>query len=141
MKETYPLFGIVTVLNTPFTHQDSIDFHGLRRNVQLAVKAGVAGFLVPAMASEVNKLSRSERVKIVETVIDEVAGCLPVIAGAGEPDAGQRHRILRDLEAIGCDKVLLQIPYENDDQYTSEVLSAAAYGFEMLMLQDWDFAG
>ena len=56
MQELYPLKGIVTVLNTPFTKYDSIDFDSLERNVNEALKAGVAGFLVPAMAAEVYNL-------------------------------------------------------------------------------------
>lgn len=141
MKNLYPLFGIVTVLNTPFTGHNAIDLPGLRYNVRLALNAGVAGFLVPAMASEVGKLTRAERRQMVEVVLDEVAGRVPVIGGAGEPDKQQRHTILQDLQATGCDKVLLQIPYQNDAQYRADVLDAANYGFDMLMLQDWDFGG
>jgi 4-hydroxy-tetrahydrodipicolinate synthase len=55
MKELLALRGIVTVLNTPFTEEDALDLPGLRRNVQGAIRAGVAGFLVPAMASEVDR--------------------------------------------------------------------------------------
>jgi len=45
MKELYPLRGIVTVLNTPFTADDKIDIPALKRNAEEALKAGVAGFL------------------------------------------------------------------------------------------------
>ena len=141
MKALYPLFGIVTVLNTPFTEQDTIDVLGLRRNVDLAINSGVAGFLVPAMPSEVNKLSRPERRLMVEAVLDETAGQVPVIAGGASPDREQRNQILQDLKQLGCDSVLLQIPYENDTQYRADVLCAAEYDFKLLMLQDWDFGG
>ena len=69
MKELYPLFGIVTVLNTPFTQDDKIDVPGLKRNVDYAIQSGVAGILVPAMASEVYKLNLSERQQILEVVL------------------------------------------------------------------------
>jgi 4-hydroxy-tetrahydrodipicolinate synthase len=141
MKALYPLFGIVTVLNTPFTEQDTIDLLGLQRNVDLAIKSGVAGFLVPAMAAEVNKLSRPERRLMVEAVLDEAAGRIPVIAGGASPDRQQRDQILQDLKQLGCDSVLLQIPYESDTQYRTDVLRAAEYDFKLLMLQDWDFGG
>ena len=65
----YPLAGIVTVLNTPFNPDDSINFQALKNNVRDALKAGVAGFLVPAMASEVYKLSETERIKMVIAVL------------------------------------------------------------------------
>ncbi len=57
MKQLFPLHGIVTVLNTPFSTKGEIDLPALKRNVNYALVAGVAGFLVPAMASEVYKLS------------------------------------------------------------------------------------
>ena len=72
MKQLYPLFGIVTVLNTPFKTDNTIDLHALKINVGKALQAGVAGFLVPAMASEVYQLSESERIKMVEIVLDKV---------------------------------------------------------------------
>jgi dihydrodipicolinate synthase/N-acetylneuraminate lyase len=140
-KDVYPLFGIVTVLNTPFTADDRLELPGLRRNVALALEAGVAGFLVPAMASEVQKLSRTERRQLVETVLDEVDGRVPVFGGASAPDNDTRRRVLGDLQEMGCDHVLLQIPYENNDQYRADVLAAADFGFPVLMLQDWDFGG
>lgn len=140
-KKLYPLFGIITVLNTPFTTDDTLDLPGLRRNVRTAIKSGVAGFLVPAMASEANKLTQAERCQMVETVLDEVAGRVPVFGGAGEPNKTKRHQILADLQALGCENVLLQIPYQNDTQYRTDVLLAADFGFETLMLQDWDFNG
>ncbi|MCG3210340.1 MAG: 4-hydroxy-tetrahydrodipicolinate synthase [Anaerolineae bacterium] len=141
MKELYSLSGIITVLNTPFTAADTLDLPGLRRNVQAALAAGVAGFLVPAMAAEVNKLSRTERRQMVETVLAEVAGRVPVFGGASAPDADTRRQILADLRALGCDHVLLQIPHQTDAQYRADVLDAAEVGFAVLMLQDWDFGG
>ena len=78
------------------------------------------------MAAEVNKLSRPERRLMVETVLDQAAGRVPVIAGGASPDREQRARILEDLKRLGCDSVLLQIPYENDTQYRADVLRALA---------------
>ena len=69
MKELFPLHGIVTVLNTPFTDGDKIDFHALKRNISEALGAGVAGFLAPAMASEVHKLTFDERLAMVDCVL------------------------------------------------------------------------
>jgi hypothetical protein len=57
MNPTTDLRGIITVLNTPFNPDDTLDLLGLARNVENAIQAGVAGFLVPAMASEVSALS------------------------------------------------------------------------------------
>ncbi len=87
MKELLPVSGIITVLNTPFDGQGRVDEASLRRNVQYALVSNVAGFLVPAMASEVYSLEIAERLRMVEIVTEEVAGRVPIFAGAGERDA------------------------------------------------------
>jgi 4-hydroxy-tetrahydrodipicolinate synthase len=138
MKECLPLRGIVTVLNTPFTATDELDAGALRRHVQKALAAGVAGFLAPAMASEVDKLTPAERDLFVDTVLDEVRGRAVVIGGASAPSVPERVRLARRLVAAGCDGVLVSIPYENDEQYSHAVREVADTSPPFLMLQDWD---
>lgn len=141
MKDLYPLFGIVTVLNTPFTTDDSIDLKALRKNVRDALNAGVGGFLVPAMAAEVYKLSEKERISMVEAVLDEVSGIVPVIAGAGEIDIDKTKKLLSAYCSLGCKEVLFQIPYHNPEQFKNHFAKLAEINVEMIMLQDWDAAG
>ncbi len=140
-KTLYPLFGIITVLNTPFSAADEVDLLALRRHVDAAIDAGVAGFLVPAMAAEVYKLSERERRAMLETVVATCAGRVPVFGGAGSTDAAQRARIVRDILAAGCSSLLLQIPFTSAHEYRDAVLRVAELGPELLMLQDWDFGG
>ena len=141
MKELFPLEGIVTVLNTPFDKQGSVDLPSLRRNVQYALNAGVAGFLVPALASEVTTLSITERLQMVAAVIEEVAGKVPVFAGAGEPDIERRKHIVKEYLAMGCQNILFQIPFENETQFKSQFYEVANLGVETIMLQDWSANG
>jgi 4-hydroxy-tetrahydrodipicolinate synthase len=141
MKELFPLEGIITVLNTPFDARRNVDLPSLRRNVQYALKAGVAGFLVPALASEVAALSLAERLQMVATVAEELAGKVPVFAGAGEPDAEKRKYIVKEYLAMGCRNILFQIPFENEDQFKSQFYEVANLGVETIMLQDWSVNG
>lgn len=141
MKELYPLKGIVTVLNTPFKQDDTIDFKALKNNVREAIKAGVAGFLVPAMASEVYKLSDIERIKMVEAVLDEVNNKVPVIAGAGETELTKSIKLLRSYIDSGCRNVLFQIPYQDDNQFKAHFMKLAEIDVDMIMLQDWNASG
>ena len=140
-QELFPLYGIVTVLNTPFSPQGQIDLNALRVNVNSALKAGVAGFLVPAMASEVYKLSETERLQLLQTVLETVGNKAIVIGGAGETDLIKSKRILKSYLEIGCKNVLFQIPYKNDIQFKSHFMELAALNPEMIMLQDWDASG
>ena len=106
-----------------------------------ALKAGVAGFLVPAMASEVYKLSESERIKMVEVVLEGVQNKVPVIAGAGETDLTKSRRLLKSYSDLGCRNVLFQIPYENDDQFKAHFMQLCEIDADMIMLQDWSASG
>ncbi|MEO9894103.1 dihydrodipicolinate synthase family protein [Aurantibacter sp.] len=139
-KELYPLHGIVTVLNTPFTKDDKVDLSALKQNVTNAIDAGVGGFLVPAMAAEVYKLTNTERLNMVATVL-EVSDNLPVIAGIGAQTINQSKKLLKSHLEIGCKNVLFQIPYENENQFEANFSDLASLGPEMIMLQDWDFSG
>ena len=64
--------GIVTVLNTPFRNDNSIDVDGLRQNVANALDVGVVGFLAPALAGEVNLLTFDEKRRLIEEIVAEV---------------------------------------------------------------------
>jgi dihydrodipicolinate synthase/N-acetylneuraminate lyase len=141
MKQLYPLFGIVTVLNTPFKTDNSIDHKALKNNVSEAMKAGVAGFLVPAMASEVYKLSELERIGMVEAVLEEVNNKVPVIAGAGETDLARSKKLMKAYIELGCRNVLFQIPYVDDKQFRAHFEELAGMDVEMIMLQDWSASG
>lgn len=141
MKTLFPLHGIITVLNTPFTRDDKIDNTALRLNVKEVLKAGVAGILVPAMASEVQKLAPSERLEMVEAVLDEAGGDVPVFAGAAGSSASESGEILRAYKRLGCQHFLIQLPFIDEDQFRSEFYRLADLGPEVIMLQDWDARG
>lgn len=134
------LRGVVTVLNTPFTDSDTVDLPSLVRNVETALDAGVAGFLVPAMASEVGKLSTDERGQIVRTVVETVGGRVPVIGGASAGTQAERLALTETWMRLGCDGVLVQMPFTDAASYERDAHELGAQT-PFLMLQDWDFGG
>lgn len=141
MKKLFPLYGIVTVLNTPFTALGSIDFHSLKQNVMEAMQAGVAGFLVPAMASEVQKLSFEERLSMVDCVLQAADGKVPVIAGTASASLIESKKILKSYLSQGCKHVLFQLPFVNERQFKQDFYHLTDCGPEVIMLQDWDASG
>lgn len=140
-KGLYPLFGIVTVLNTPFSPDGSIDFRSLRNNVEEALRAGVAGFLVPAMASEVHRLSEDERLNMVGEVLELAGDRVTVIAGAGGAELSQTRELIRKYLRLGCRNILFQIQCEEAERFRDCFMELAETGPEMIMLQDWDPSG
>ena len=75
--------GCGTALVTPFTRSGALDEAGVRRLARRQVEAGIH-FLVPCgTTGETPTLTASERVRVVEIVVDEAKGKVPVLAGAG----------------------------------------------------------
>ncbi len=132
------LSGIVTVLNTPFTGSNEIDEPGLRANVRRALAAGVSGFLVPAMAGEVSRLSATERTELVKIVLDESAGTVGVVGGASASTQLERIELAGELVALGCSAVLVALPYQDDVSYSRQLRQLAHEIDAPLMIQDWD---
>jgi hypothetical protein len=141
MKNLYPLHGIVTVLNTPFSAANQLDLAALQSNVGEALKAGVSGFLVPAMASEVQKLSNAEKLEMVETVLKTVNGVVPVFAGTASASVRESGELIKSYQELGCKHCLIQIPYISDDQFKADFYALADKGPDVIMLQDWDAHG
>jgi len=137
MKQLYPLSGIITVLNTPFDHSDQIVYKALERNVEEALAAGVSGFLVPAMASEVPKLNLTEKLKLVETVINTVNGQVPVFVGTASGSISESSAIIKAYQNLGCRHYLIQLPFVTDAQFKADFYSLVDLGPEIVMLQDW----
>lgn len=133
--------GIITVLNTPFTADDSLDAESLMRNVRRASEAGVAGFLVPALAAEVYTLSPAERSEMVQCVLEARAPGLPVIGSATARTAPERLRHAGKLGSLGCDAVLVAIDPPGDSReeeaLLAELRSLAAASGTPLLVQDW----
>lgn len=135
------LSGIVTVLNTPFRADGAVDYAALERHAELALEAGVAGFLVPAFAGEVLALTEDERIGLAKTVRDVARGRAVVVGGASAPSLEQRLRNAEALGALGVDIVLASQPFADDDQYVSEIAQLAGATDLPVMVQDFDPAG
>ena len=77
------LEGCGTALVTPFTASNEVDYKALETLVTWQVAEGI-DFLVPCgTTGESPVLSSKEHFRVVEIVVEEAKGKVPVIAGAG----------------------------------------------------------
>src|SRR3954447_17087732 len=75
--------GVGTALVTPFTSTGDLDEPAVRRLGRRQIDAGIH-FLVPCGTTGENPtLTLAERIRIVEILVDEARGQVPVLAGAG----------------------------------------------------------
>lgn len=108
-----PFTGVGTALITPFTGDGSLDEQGVRRLARRQIDAGVH-FLVPCgTTGETPTLSPDERRRVVELVVDEARGKVPVLAGAGGNDTREVAHAARDMERAGATGLLSVTPYYN----------------------------
>lgn len=133
--------GIIGVINTPFTSENKIDTESLQKYVEHSLNCGVVGFLTLGLAAEVNKLSFDEKILIVDTVIKKVNKRVPVISGTTASSQNERVDLAKEFSNLGCDGILVNIPFENENSFVSNVREISSNITGFMMLQDWDFHG
>src|SRR5918998_6015842 len=105
--------GVGTALITPFTRDGAVDELAVRRLARRQIEAGIH-FLSPCgTTGEAPTLSHAEKLRVVELVVEEADGRVPVLAGAGGYDTREVIEFARDLEKIGVDGLLSVTPYYN----------------------------
>jgi len=140
-KELFPMKGVITTVITPFTKDLEVDIDSLKNEIETACRAGVAGFLVPCLASELDHLSIEERHAITKATVEVAKGRAKVIAGIAAPTQEQRIANLKRYMELGCDGVNVMIPYTSDDEYRRYVEEIDSYHPEFICIQDADFNG
>jgi 4-hydroxy-tetrahydrodipicolinate synthase len=108
-----PFTGVGTALVTPFRKDGSVDEAAMRRLVRRQLDAGIH-FLSPCgTTGEAPTLSHAEKLRVVELVVEENAGRVPVLAGAGGYDTRDTIALVHDMEKVGADGILSVTPYYN----------------------------
>jgi 4-hydroxy-tetrahydrodipicolinate synthase len=105
--------GCGTALVTPFSRDEAVDEAAVRRLAKRQIDAGIH-FLVPVgTTGESPTLSEDERVRVVELVVEEAAGRVPVLAGAGGYDTREVIRVGGRMKLAGAAGLLSVTPYYN----------------------------
>lgn len=144
MTPAFALDGITPIVNTPFTDDLAIDGASLERLLERAVADGVVGCIVPAVASEVGKLTDRERRWLVEAVFEQVGRSVTVIAGISSDELGVSVALAEHALRVGCDAVLCRVPDGMARDATALVRHfdrLGRVGMSTLMIQDLDWNG
>ena len=108
-----PFTGVGTALVAPFTRSGELDEAGVRRLGRRQIDAGVH-FLVPCGTTGENPtLSDAERIRIVEILVDEARGKVPILAGAGGYDTKEVIHDAAAMKKAGASGLLSVTPYYN----------------------------
>ncbi|MFC9503819.1 dihydrodipicolinate synthase family protein [Streptomyces sp. NPDC057002] len=105
------LSGVLTALATPFAPDGEIEEKTLRRLVDRSVDGGVGGVVACGSTGEFAALSGAERRRVVETVIDQTAGRVPVVAQTGALSTGEAVGLSRHAQSAGASVLMVVAPY------------------------------
>jgi 4-hydroxy-tetrahydrodipicolinate synthase len=105
------LSGVLTALATPFTPDGQIDESTLRRLVDRSIDGGVDGVVACGSTGEFAAMSGAERRFVVETVIDQAANRVPVVAQTGAVSTAEAVELSRHAEAAGASVLMVVSPY------------------------------
>ena len=97
------LKGIVVPIVTPMNEDESINTEELRRQVNRQIEAGIHGIFPFGTNGEGYILNGEEKKLVLETVIDQVAGRVPVYAGTGCISTKETIEQCKMAEAAGAD--------------------------------------
>jgi len=104
--------GSIVALITPFRN-GAVDEKTLRELVDWHIDQGTHGIVPVGTTGESPTLSHDEHKQVVETVVNAVAGRIPVIAGAGSNSTAEAIDLTKHAKDAGADAALVVTPYYN----------------------------
>ena len=108
-----PFTGVGTAMVTPFTRSGDLDEGAVRRLGRRQIDKGVH-FLVPCgTTGESPTLTLAERLRVVEILVDEAGGAVPVLAGAGGYNTSEVVHLAGEMLKAGAAGLLSVTPYYN----------------------------
>ncbi|MDP3965422.1 MAG: 4-hydroxy-tetrahydrodipicolinate synthase [bacterium] len=107
------LQGALTAIVTPFTKSGAVDFPAFRRLLKRQVAGGVSGIVVCGSTGEAVTLNDKEYAEVIQFAVKEVAGKIPVIAGAGSNNTARAIELSKIARAQGAVGLLHVSPFYN----------------------------
>lgn len=104
--------GVFAALTTPFTPDGAVDEAGLRHNMRhLIGKLGINGVFITGVMGEFWALTKEERKRVVEVVVEEARGKCVVIAHTAHHSALETIELTLHAEQVGADFAIYMNPY------------------------------
>ena len=106
MTKTQNIFrGTGVALVTPFTEAGTLDLTGLRRLVDHVIDGGVEYLVVLGTTGESVTLSELEKQDVINTIVDQNKGCVPLVLGVGGNDTAKvcsqlSNPVLEEFQAV-----------------------------------------
>ena len=105
--------GLGIALITPFKEDGSVDYDALIRLVDYQLNNGADFFCILATTGETPTLTREEKQKIKDLVVDYVQARVPILMGCGGNNTAAVIEELQTADFKGIDGILSVCPYYN----------------------------
>jgi 4-hydroxy-tetrahydrodipicolinate synthase len=105
--------GSMVALVTPMNADDSINVASLRRLVDYHLENQTDAIIAVGTTGEAATLTHDEHCEVIQIVVEQVAGRIPVIAGTGSNSTAEAIDYTRYAQQAGAAGCLLVTPYYN----------------------------
>lgn len=103
--------GIYVPNVTPFNAKGEIMYDKLGELLEFWIDGGISGVIANASTGEAPYLSRDERVKVIEYLIEKADGRINVFAGTGATSLWQSIELTRNALSVGAQAALVTTPF------------------------------
>ena len=103
--------GIIVAMLTPMFEDETINEKELRNQVNRFVDSGIHGLFCLGTNGEFYGLSYEEKLKVIQIVVDENKGRLPVYAGTGCITTKETIKLTQKAKDLGANAVSVVCPY------------------------------
>lgn len=105
--------GSMVALVTPMDAQGRLDWDSLSKLVDFHLQNGTHAIVAVGTTGESATLDVEEHIQVIEFVVKQVAGRIPVIAGTGANSTSEAVHLTQNAKNAGADACLLVVPYYN----------------------------
>ena len=105
------MYGIIVPVVTPFHADESLNESGLRTIVNYLIDNGVHGLFPCGSQGELFSLSTDEKKRVMDVVIEETNGRIPVMPSTGAVTTRESIELTQYAEKAGADAVSVITPY------------------------------
>ena len=112
--------GIFPALTTPFGADGSVSLSGMKHNIGLYNRIGLAGYVVLGSTGEAVLLSREEAEALLTAVKEAAAPGKILIAGTGAESTAETIARTKRAAALGYQVALVKTPYYYKPAYRAE---------------------
>ena len=127
--------GSLPALVTPFAN-GKVDIDALKKLVDWHIDQGSHGLVPVGTTGESPTLTHEEHDRVVEVVVAQAAGRVPVVAGAGSNNTAETVRLVKAAKEAGATATLVVTPYYNKPTQAglkAHFLAAADCGMDIII--------